>query len=281
MAAATAPDSEGVYRSAIIATLPRSGSWLLAEGLEDTGLCGIPREYFREDYEDIYRREWGVPSDVTHREYVSAVVEAGTTPNGTFAVKLHWGQFARLLCLHRTNPALVDTTASGVIRSVFPNPRYVYLTRRNKPRQAISLYRAILLDAWWAFGDDETTRAEEALRDRRPDFATIAALEADLLRDDMRWMNFFETNRLRPHPLTFEDLTSAYQRAVADVVSHVHDISMAGLSVPPPRLRRQADALSEAWLQEYLASGHTSRLRATRAQYLDRARAFEAEVRRR
>ena len=33
----------------MIATVPRSGSWLLADALERTGLCGSPREYLRED----------------------------------------------------------------------------------------------------------------------------------------------------------------------------------------------------------------------------------------
>jgi LPS sulfotransferase NodH len=253
----------------------------LAEGMEDTGLCGIPREYFREDYEGIYRREWDVPPNVSHRDYVSAVVGAGTTPNGTFGVKLHWGHFARLLDLCRANSGVADTTASEVIRSVFPNPRYVYLTRRNKARQAISLYRAILLDTWWAFDDPETTETQHAVRDSKPDFDEIANLEAGLVRDDMRWMDFFDTNRLRPHLLTFEDLTSSYQRAVLEVVSHVHDAESAGVSVPPPRLRAQADATSEAWLEEYLAdSKHAVRLRATRTKYLDRAQAFEEEARR-
>src|SRR5262249_56036499 len=32
--------------SYFICTLPRSGSWLLSEGLEKTGIAGRPREYF-------------------------------------------------------------------------------------------------------------------------------------------------------------------------------------------------------------------------------------------
>jgi trehalose 2-sulfotransferase len=158
----------------------------------------------------------------------------------------------------------------------------VYLTRRDKARQAISLYRAILLDSWWAFEGDEPTEDEKAARASRPDFDEIADLEADLLRDDIRWMDFFAASRVRPYVLSFETLTSAYLRAVRSVVRHVHPTAKARLFVPPPRLRRQADAVSEAWLEAYSVDlGRTARLRAMRAEYRDRAGTFGAAVRRR
>lgn len=272
--------SGGASRSAIIATLPRSGSWLLAEGMEDTGLCGIPREYFRQDYEGIYRREWGIPPNLAHREYVNAVIRAGTTPNGTFGVKLHWGQFARLINLCRASSGAIDNPASEVMRSALPNPHYVYLTRHNKARQAISLYRAILFDTWWAFDDTQTGEAPDEVRYVKPDFDEIANLEAGLLRDDLRWMRFFETNRLRPHLVIFEELALSYQPTVREVVSFVHDTVRSRVSVPFPRLHPQADAITEAWLEEYLKNSKGAAcLSATRAMYRNRAQAFKQEVR--
>jgi trehalose 2-sulfotransferase len=275
-------DSNDASRSVIIATLPRSGSWLLAEGMEDTGLCGTPREYFREDYEDIYRREWGIPPHASYRDYAEAVIGAGTTANGTFAVKCHWRQFARLLSCCRASAVVNDMASADLIESIFPNARYVYLTRRNKARQAISLYRAMSLDVWWAFDEDDPTVGGDAAGIGQPDFDELAHLEKGLVRDDICWMNFFEANRLQPYLLTFEDLTTSYDCAVRQAISFVHDLERIELPVPAPQLRRQANATTEAWLEKYMGmSTDAASLLAARREYADRSRAFAEKVRRR
>ena len=83
-------------KSVLIATLPRSGSWLLAEALEGTRRCGHPREYFRPDYRPDYSRAWGLSPRAPFIEFFCAVLAKGTTPNGTFSAKLHWGQVVDL-----------------------------------------------------------------------------------------------------------------------------------------------------------------------------------------
>jgi LPS sulfotransferase NodH len=244
--------------------------------MEDTGLCGTPREYFREDYEGIYRREWGLPPHASHRDYVKAVIGAGTGANGTFAVKCHWRQFARLLSRCRATAVINDLAPADLIESILPNARYVYLTRRNKARQAISLYRAISLDVWWALADDGPTIGGDSPGIRQPDFDELAHLEEGLVRDDIAWMNFFEANGVQPYLLTFEDLTTSYAPTVREVVSFVHGLDRIELpAVPAPQLRRQANATTEAWLQTYMAmSRHAASLLAARREYADRSRTF-------
>src|SRR6516225_5679333 len=45
--------------SALVCTLPRSGSWLLAEYLHNSDRAGTPEEYFRPDYYEWYLSRWG------------------------------------------------------------------------------------------------------------------------------------------------------------------------------------------------------------------------------
>ena len=80
-----------------------------------------------------------------------------TTPNGSSAPKLFWFQFQYLLTkLGRTfgrngwDPSLLN--------EVFPNLRFVLLTRRDKVRQAISYVRAIQSDVWWSIPGDPEAR---------------------------------------------------------------------------------------------------------------------------
>ena len=52
----SADDVAEVRTSGLIATLPRSGSWLLSEALQLTGLVGQPAEYFRPDFLSQFSR---------------------------------------------------------------------------------------------------------------------------------------------------------------------------------------------------------------------------------
>ncbi len=55
----------------IICTNPRSGSWLLSDGLASSGLAGNPREWFNPIVEQKRRAEWRRPLQRSHRRGVS------------------------------------------------------------------------------------------------------------------------------------------------------------------------------------------------------------------
>ena len=74
-------------------------------------------------------------------------IEQGTTDNGVFGAKLMWGylgDFAELCAA---------STASGAhhppaARPLLPDLRYVRITREDKVRQAVSLWKAVQTQAW-------------------------------------------------------------------------------------------------------------------------------------
>ena len=49
-------------RSYVICCVQRTGSWLLARTLADTGYVGRPSDYFDEAERETRTREWGLPS---------------------------------------------------------------------------------------------------------------------------------------------------------------------------------------------------------------------------
>ena len=49
-------------RSYVICCVQRTGSWLLAHTLTDTGYAGRPSDYFDEKERKTRTREWGLPS---------------------------------------------------------------------------------------------------------------------------------------------------------------------------------------------------------------------------
>src|ERR1700753_2905097 len=82
-------------RSYVICCVQRTGSWLLAHTLADTGYAGRPRDYLDEEERKTHNRNWGLPSDDLAL-YLQAMREHATTPNGVLGSKLMWNDFDRL-----------------------------------------------------------------------------------------------------------------------------------------------------------------------------------------
>jgi len=74
-------------RSYVICCVQRTGSWLLAHTLADTGYVGRPSDYFDDAERENHTREWGLPpGDLAF--YVRALRDKATTPNGVLGSKL-------------------------------------------------------------------------------------------------------------------------------------------------------------------------------------------------
>ena len=158
-------------RSYLVCATPRSGSTLLCDLLDQTGVAGHPDEYFEalrhsgvprqpHEYFDPDRHVNIVerlafrempdrapePSELwqpeTYDRYLRWALEEGTTPNGVFGAKLMWTHLLDVAeRLDRpADPALLEER--------LPELRYVHVTRGDKVAQAVSLWRAVQTRAW-------------------------------------------------------------------------------------------------------------------------------------
>jgi LPS sulfotransferase NodH len=71
-------------RSYVICCVQRSGSWLLADTLADTGYAGRPSDYFDEAERENHTREWGLPPGHL-APYVRTMWDKATTRTGCSA----------------------------------------------------------------------------------------------------------------------------------------------------------------------------------------------------
>ena len=81
----------------VVCGVQRSGSRLLSEALQSTGLAGNPREYLLcneegrwEDPDGWWARTYGVK---TRADFLAQVLELGTGPNGVFGLDIKWNYF--------------------------------------------------------------------------------------------------------------------------------------------------------------------------------------------
>jgi trehalose 2-sulfotransferase len=271
-------------RSYLVCATPRSGSTLLCHLLDQTGVAGRPQEYFealqhsgrprqpeeyfdRERHANIVERlafrempdadssvEANPLWDPDHYDrYLDCVLEEGTTDNGVFGAKLMWGYFGDFVDLLRGIPELGPLSVPGLLDRVFPDLHYIQITREDKVRQAVSLWKAVQTQAWRAQpGDAEGSRVEPQFS-----FRAINYLVRLLTAHDASWDAYFLGLGHEPLKLTYEELAAAPQDTVERALGHLGIDPVDPGVLEGPRLQVQADELSERWVRrvhEHLAA---------------------------
>jgi LPS sulfotransferase NodH len=232
-----------IHTSYLVCATPRSGSSLLCEVLTNSGLAGRPEEYFWKSFEAEWSERWDA-SD--YGEYLECALHEGTTANGVFGAKIMWAHLEyfthQLRCLRGNDVS----TVPDLLSSLFPGLHYIYISRQDTVRQAVSLWRALQTWEWNKTDQSDSDRPEAVF-----DFAAIDHLVQEIDAHNAGWKQFFQEHGIEPYTLVYEELTLDPER-------HARDILLAlGIPVPehvvfaPRRLRRQADALSEEWLRHY------------------------------
>ena len=128
------------HTSYLICATPRSGSFLLCEALINTGIAGNPGEYFWQGDEPTWAERWNVSS---YAGYLAKAIEQGTTPNGVFGAKMMWGYFDDFIGKVRHIAPYAEAPLPRLLPMVFSNLHYIWITRRDKVRQAVSHWKAL------------------------------------------------------------------------------------------------------------------------------------------
>lgn len=267
-------------RSYLVCATPRSGSTLLCETLEATGVAGVPREYFEELKETgVPRRPreyfWGLRSPEVIRllpadsqldreserraswsrdeygEHFKAALRAGTTANGVFGAKVMWSYFPDFLELMRGISRFAGMGDGSLLNTAFPDLGYVFISRGDKVRQAVSLWRALQT---WVWRSASGAPAEEPLPQRQIvySFDAIGHLLDQLRRHEDAWRGFFFRIGRRPLAINYEELASDPEAAVARVLDALGVPPEHAVAPTPRAIGRQSDEISETWVQSYL-----------------------------
>jgi LPS sulfotransferase NodH len=247
-ATAAPPTAAGVRSSYLICAVPRSGSYLLCEGLRNTGVAGWPTEYFSSGFQEYWSPRWGTPA---FDDYMRRAVEAGTTPNGVCGVKAHAPQFDYFARQASGRMPLPHADRPELLQKWLPNLRYVRLRRRDKFRQAVSYVKAIQSNIWW-----DADRAPAPYDAPRPDavrfdYRLIEASMERLAEEDDRWTRYFAGTGIVPLTLDYEDLCADPDSAVRTVLEFLEIELSTGYHPPALTFRQQADEQTERWVTRF------------------------------
>lgn len=253
------PTAQAVIKptlSYMICAAPRTGSTLLAQALGHTGRAGRPNEFFDiyEQNDQFWRQSLSIGSDA---EYFDKVVGSTTTPNGVFGLKLLWHQWPALLAKLRAAPDLASLVATASPHDLLQAklgtvPRYLWIRREDKLAQAISYYRASRSGLWRSTDKQRPGMKADSAIDF--DFDLVIQYLRTVNDFDLRWEEYFRKNKLKVLMITYENFITAYEATVMSAMEFL-GLPRDGVTLPPPRLQRQADARSLDWRRRFLEIG--------------------------
>jgi LPS sulfotransferase NodH len=228
----------------IICATPRCGSTLLCEALEDSGVGGRPREYFddRKAVREGWKSHFGITED---SRYLAAVSTASTSPNGVCGFKVHWHQLDILSQLIGVEARATGRDAGpsvyGQLVSRFAPLKFVWLRRRNKIAQGISLYKADKTGVWRHRNNHVNGSVEIDLEYDENKIINMIDMVSEF---DKNWEAFLRSGEVDGLELYYEDIILDYPGAIRETLALVGQTATA---TPRPRLRRQADETTRCW----------------------------------
>lgn len=221
----------------------RTGSTLLCQALEATGIAGVPNEWF---WHRLREQPMEDPAGLQSRLW-----QGGSTSNGVFGVKhsFHEPLFSQLIELFQEFPTCPpqENNRARVWECALPNHRHIFMTRRNKVRLAVSWWKAIKTQEWHRRSDEVPKVVDLS---NAYDFEAIHHLYDECSMREAGIQDFFAEGNILPLTLVYEDFIQEYEKTVRKVLAFL-ELDTIGLSISSPVLVPTADDISEEWVQRF------------------------------
>ncbi|PYJ49061.1 MAG: hypothetical protein DME87_10630 [Verrucomicrobia bacterium] len=209
-------------RCYVVCAIPRSGSNLLTDGLHATRQAGRPKQFF---------------------------LEKLTTPNEVFGFKLMSWYLDDFLSRLRETRAFGDaeTVDLKLLQNAFPRLKFVHVFRRNKLRQALSTARALQTGLW------KVQKGKTIQREPQFDAELIEQCLKEGQRQEKAWECFFQRIGVNPFRVEYEKLCQDYEGTIRAVLDFLRISLPRRTRIGPPVTVRQADDISRAWEERFVA----------------------------
>jgi len=226
----------------------RSGSTLLCQLLEDTGIAGKPGEHFTLHGESSLAEKFNAQ---TYTELVNKVWSVGTTPNGVFADKAtahYQGHHDIITEICQLGGVEMTENYEEIWKDIFPNCKHILIIRTNKVRQAVSWWKAIQDDQWHIIGDQKRTKQAAFYEDKyNPD--ALRHLFKEAVIRDIANQEYLTNNDLNFITITYEDLVNDPNRIINTVMSYLE--IEPPIDLPKFRYQKTANEVNEEWVERF------------------------------
>ena len=122
----------------------------------------------------------------------------------------------------------------------------MWIRRADTTRQAVSLWKALQTQQWRQDSDDDVGG-----KGLRFSFAAVNHLKLRIDEHNEAWQDFFDACDEEPLKVVYEDLAEDYEGTVLRLLEGIGVPLPRNFAVEQPRMKRQADELSEEWVRLY------------------------------
>jgi len=236
-------------RCYVVCAIPRSGSNLLTDGLHATRQAGRPKQFFLEKFEADYGAKHGLDPAKDYAGYVRGIISAKTTSNEVFGFKLMSWYLDNFLTRVRATRAFGDAETGDLklLENAFPRLKFVHVFRRNKLRQALSTARALQTGLW------KVQKGKTIQREPQFDAELIEQCLKEGQRQEKAWECFFQRIGVNPFRVEYEKLCQDYEGTIRAVLDFLRISLPRRTRIGPPVTVRQADDISRAWEERFVA----------------------------
>jgi trehalose 2-sulfotransferase len=236
-------------RCYVVCAIPRSGSNLLTDGLHATRQAGRPKQFFLAKFEADYGGKHGLDPAKDYAGYVRGIISAKTTSNEVFGFKLMSWYLDDFLSRLRATHAFGDARTGDLrlLRNAFPRLQFVHVFRRHKLRQALSKARAVQTGLW------KVQKGKTIQREPQFDAELIEQCLRDAEQQEKTWEYFFRRIGVNPFRVQYESLCQHYETTIREVLDFLRIPLPRRTRIGPPVTVRQADEISRAWEERFVA----------------------------
>ena len=230
----------------------RNGSSLLCKALESTGLLGKPSELFTlESNEKLLNKH----ESKSYEHLQERIYELGSSSNGVFGIKLNAPKKENDPLIHELKEfPIVGNNATlssnfAVWEKVFPNCKHIFLTRRNKVRQAVSWWKAIMTNEWHRKSGEQSNADVTELVDKY-NFDAIKHLLIETSIRESKIQAFLNEGKCSALTIVYEDFIKNYKGTVKQIGNYI-GVDIDEKMVDLPYYSKLADEISDEWTEKF------------------------------
>lgn len=175
------------------------------------------------------------------------VVELSSTPNGAFGTILMWPYFGDVIDNYRKLPHFQSLTPPQLLNKLFWQPKYIWLTRRDKVRQAVSWVKAKQTDTWIKPKGGSSTQDQPLVFD----YLCIDHHYREAKSADQNWQAYFQNNNLAPLKIVYEDMVADKVSTADRVLDYLGIPRPDTLTYENPQVQPQSSRINTDWANRY------------------------------
>ena len=243
------------HTSYIICATARCGSHFLANALQNTELAGKPDEYFQANEHGQLQNETGLIAEYYGEKDLEAfrkmVLGFGSSSNGVFGIIIHWSYLQDVIKNYASLPQYQGLGPSALFDAIFYNPKYIWIRRLDKLRQAISYHKAEQNNVWY-LPEAQADESNKARIELKYDYFMIDFLCDRFVIEEKGWASFFKTQNIEPFIVAYEDFIDSYEQTTRQLLDYLKISLPSDFQIKEATSKKQADALTDKWVQKYL-----------------------------